>query len=1212
MKKILPCSLWKMKLLSLLLFVSLGFTNVFAQDPPNCGAMSTLPVRTCVNGNALYSPSVNPESVGKAVTWTMTVNTTGAIFVESGTSAPLHKVLTGTPADVIAVKVGPNAGTLTVVLSYDGSSEGSCSASRIVRKVAVSATAPPLKCAQDLATITAVATTQSTFGGPFVPSPPYLYTLLPEGTQNLTGVFTNVSAGPHTIQAKENMLEGCDATTDINIIAPPVIIVTPSCPGDFLRSACLYDTQDQVQADFAAFVAAFNVTGGTGIINKVITYDPAGGLAPDKCGGTVKVTITGTDECQQTGSCSATFTITPPTPVVPHAPAPVTIKYCDLRNIDLAAVFKAWLAEFSAGTGGCAPTLIPIPHGEPGTCGGDGILVRFTVHDKCRLDTEISSTFTVERPLAPHIDQIADRHLLACVSQGDLDAAWDAFLGSVHANDECGVLPVTHGSPIKPDRCLGGDVPVTFIANPNCFPPLEVTAHFIVDAAPKPTIDACPADVDLKCNPVFPIAKTLIVVNTTCPAQQDITDGPTTGDACNKTFTRTYTIGTDCYPASIVCHQVFKWSEDTGVRNVVCAPGKDLGCNPVGLPDVVNPTYDSNCPADVTHVDLPATGDDCAKTQIRRFTIKTACDQVGVNCDQTFTFKIDKVVPVITKTGTCPTDVKCNPTDAEIEAMLGGATATDNCDGVITDKLVVTTGDAVNTHDCFFTKTRTWNVKDKCDNAAAQLTCTITYKVDKDGPVLSGLVNINIPGGDEDSGLCTPTTTVGGKSFTPPAFKGSTGVSVDFGQVRTGDAPSEQLTWTNGTTTAQSEYFEGMCVPQRILLQGLKKGKHTLYIRHEAVKKQDDSRHAYDFLTGWDNAYKTAQNIGNGTRNELQNLFTQECDGKWSGAGEADCRTMTNSVKADIPDLMGNPPNQTGIANVDDVISCFESKYDNRQMEFEAKAPISGQKVTFLGYDGSATKDNFAWYSIEWTSDSSVMEIKFAGRMAMGGGECGYGNCHGAGSVHGNPYHIIIEGMDGAGIGQRDNQTKCKRSQTCDVNIPVKFPPVTATDCDPVHPVVELVGPERITTLPNGDVQHCQDYKAVDQCGNPTTGTSCITVQCVLGANFGDTHILRLGAISAPTSKGTGYVAPLRNEGITKLVAYPNPFRSNFNVDISTTSIDPINVNVYDMLGRSIETRTISPDNSGTELFGGGYPTGIYNLTFNQATEQKTLRVIKQ
>ena len=93
------------------------------------------------------------------------------------------------------------------------------------------------------------------------------------------------------------------------------------------------------------------------------------------------------------------------------------------------------------------------------------------------------------------------------------------------------------------------------------------------------------------------------------------------------------------------------------------------------------------------------------------------------------------------------------------------------------------------------------------------------------------------------------------------------------------------------------------------------------------------------------------------------------------------------------------------------------------------------------------------------------------------------------------------------------------------------------------------------------------------------------------------------------TRKGadaTGKVAPS-----STFMVYPNPFSNTFSIN-STNLNHSINMSIYDVLGRSVETRTITPDEFNSPLYGRDYPTGMYNIILNQATEQKTLRVIKQ
>jgi hypothetical protein len=71
-------------------------------------------------------------------------------------------------------------------------------------------------------------------------------------------------------------------------------------------------------------------------------------------------------------------------------------------------------------------------------------------------------------------------------------------------------------------------------------------------------------------------------------------------------------------------------------------------------------------------------------------------------------------------------------------------------------------------------------------------------------------------------------------------------------------------------------------------------------------------------------------------------------------------------------------------------------------------------------------------------------------------------------------------------------------------------------------------------------------------------------------------------------------------------VAYPNPSTEGFRVKSGNGK--SFGVQVYDMLGRSIEQRQMSSD----AQIGSNYAKGIYNVIVNQGANVKTLRVIKR
>jgi len=381
-------------------------------------------------------------------------------------------------------------------------------------------------------------------------------------------------------------------------------------------------------------------------------------------------------------------------------------------------------------------------------------------------------------------------------------------------------------------------------------------------------------------------------------------------------------------------------------------------------------------------------------------------------------------------------------------------------------------------------------------------------------------------------------------------------VGVDFHQPRNQDHPAVPLYWTNGINNqTQSEYFEGMGNPQRIIFTGIQGGPvHTLKIRHEAVKHQAGDRHAYDFMMSWQQAVATAGDIGNNSVNELQNLLAQTCNGQIFATSTGICNGYSNSATTSLPDNMGNPPNHHGIANVNDNIKCFEAKYGNRTIEIDGNAPISNFSVVFDGYDGTATGDNYAWYTISWTSSSSDVMIKLAGRLAMGDGTCGYGQCYGAGSIHGGPYHFKLDLLDGYSLGDRDNQIMV--GKMCDVETAVTFGTPSINDaCDP-KPVLTVANSDSSYYDAYGNKWHCRRWVASDACGRTAECSQCIEVTCAVGKRQADPDAFEI----------------TESDNVS-INVYPNPFSDKTTIDINpSVDYNHAVVELFDINGQRVKT----------------------------------------
>jgi len=79
-----------------------------------------------------------------------------------------------------------------------------------------------------------------------------------------------------------------------------------------------------------------------------------------------------------------------------------------------------------------------------------------------------------------------------------------------------------------------------------------------------------------------------------------------------------------------------------------------------------------------------------------------------------------------------------------------------------------------------------------------------------------------------------------------------------------------------------------------------------------------------------------------------------------------------------------------------------------------------------------------------------------------------------------------------------------------------------------------------------------------------------------------------------------------------KATAYPNPFRNSFSLKVNTTSQSAVQLAVFDMTGRLLDTKTSEISALDGMTIGENYPAGVYNVVISQDDEMQTIRVIKQ
>ena len=251
---------------------------------------------------------------------------------------------------------------------------------------------------------------------------------------------------------------------------------------------------------------------------------------------------------------------------------------------------------------------------------------------------------------------------------------------------------------------------------------------------------------------------------------------------------------------------------------------------------------------------------------------------------------------------------------------------------------------------------------------------------------------------------------------------------VDFRQAANDDSPYAQgeVHWIQAILQQNNAvYYEGMSVPQRIVLSNIPAtsgNTHALTFSHKATK---GGKHAYDFLTSYDQAVSASNAIvGPTILYELNECGQSIGPPKSMAQTCVDIRAGANSYSVSMPDVMGMALSHNITSNV----SAYEARFGDRVLKLYGDKPITGATLRFDGYTGN--NDVTAEYTLTWTSASSDILIEMAGHLAMGydvtgaGSGIGYGSGLGAGSISGGSYHFSLGKLDGNALGSQDNQIK--------------------------------------------------------------------------------------------------------------------------------------------------------------------------------------------
>ncbi|RXR20348.1 T9SS type A sorting domain-containing protein [Flavobacterium stagni] len=100
--------------------------------------------------------------------------------------------------------------------------------------------------------------------------------------------------------------------------------------------------------------------------------------------------------------------------------------------------------------------------------------------------------------------------------------------------------------------------------------------------------------------------------------------------------------------------------------------------------------------------------------------------------------------------------------------------------------------------------------------------------------------------------------------------------------------------------------------------------------------------------------------------------------------------------------------------------------------------------------------------------------------------------------------------------------------------------------------------------------------------------------------------------IIAPTAARTIEDTQAAEATSFEATVYPNPFAENLYFKVNSASNEEYTIQVYDMLGKLVETKTVAADSVESTEVGANFPAGVYNVILTQGENIKTLRVIKR
>ena len=474
------------------------------------------------------------------------------------------------------------------------------------------------------------------------------------------------------------------------------------------------------------------------------------------CGSTgmAIVTFTAEDECGNSSSSTATFTIVDTTSPEILAESSIMV---DCEAYSAEDSYGSYAEDCGMGSltwvdalvsGGC---IVPV----------GAYLRTYTATDDCGNTSTAEQIITLVDDVAPVIDMEAADETIECDGMGNLTAlnAWLDSNGGASAIDNCSNIEWSNDYVALNDDCgATGSVTVIFTATDDCDNASSTAATFTIEDTTAPDMTEA-SDQTVECDGMGNMDALNAWLDSYGGATaSDICSGVTwssdyegLSDGCGATgsATVTFTATDDCGNASSTTATFT--IEDTTNPAITAASDQTVECDGMGNMDALNGWLDNNGGATASDVcsgvtwsnDFEGLSDDCGATGSSTVTF-TATDDCGNASSVSATFTIEDTTDPVFEPFMSTIMVEC--TDGNYSSPdYQPLTATDDCSGVEYDiQSVCMSG------GCLWTVMRIWTATDDCGNSTTVE--QFIMLIDTTAPVVTAPAPYNV---DADADDCS-------------------------------------------------------------------------------------------------------------------------------------------------------------------------------------------------------------------------------------------------------------------------------------------------------------------------------------------------------------------------------------------------------------------------------------------------------------------------